>query len=31
LQENKNFYNFWAQYFYNGNKASNFKLTFVDG
>ena len=31
MQENKKFYEFWAQYFYNGNKAKNFKLTYVDG
>ena len=31
MQENKNFYNFWAQYFYDGNKAKDFKLKFVDG
>jgi len=31
MQENKNFSEFWAQYFYNGNKAKNFKLKFVDG
>jgi len=30
-QESKKFANFWAQYFYNGNKAKDFKLTFVDG
>lgn len=31
MQENKNFTNFWAQYFYDGNKAKDFKLKFVDG
>jgi hypothetical protein len=31
MQENKNFSNFWAQYFYDGNKAKDFKLKFVDG
>ena len=31
MQEKKYFTNFWAQYFYSGNKAKDFKITFVDG
>ena len=31
MQEKKYFVNFWAQFFMNGNKAKNFKITFVDG
>ena len=31
MQQTKEFTNFWAQYFMNGNKAQDFKLTFVDG
>ena len=31
MQENKYFTNFWAQFFVNGNKAEDFKITFVDG
>lgn len=31
IQESKSFRDFWVQYFYNGNKASNFKIVFVDG
>lgn len=31
MQENKFFTNFWAQFFVNGNKAEDFKITFVDG
>jgi len=31
MQKNKYFANFWAQFFMNGNKAKDFKITFVDG
>ena len=31
MQEKKYFANFWAQFFMNGNKAKDFKITFVDG
>lgn len=31
MQQSKNFVNFWAQFFMNGNRAKDFKLTFVDG
>ena len=31
MQEKKYFVNFWAQFFMNGNKAKDFKITFVDG
>ena len=31
MQKNENFYNFWAEYFYEGNKAKDVKLKFVDG
>ena len=31
MQENKYFNNFWAQFFVNGNKAEDFKITFIDG
>ncbi|WP_440678088.1 hypothetical protein [Candidatus Pelagibacter sp. HIMB1611] len=31
MQRTKQFTNFWVQFFVNGNKAKDFKLTFVDG
>ena len=31
MQKNENFYNFWAEYFYEGNKAKDVKLKVVDG
>ena len=31
MQEGKYFRNFWVQFFVNGNKAEDFKITFVDG
>ena len=31
MQQSKLFKNFWAQFFYNGNKANNFQMSFVDG